>query len=349
MKNKFFLVSLILIITLCLLSFKNNNKEQTFIKDGILFAVTLDGEVIDYFPDRGKYEVTVSCGNAKGKWLTEEWKFVIEDIKGNVSCNLDFSSNPNTLISVVEKTASTIENGHRYSGENPNNYIWFNGEMWRIIGSIPTKNANGVTENLVKIIRKDSIGGLSTGTNTYENNNIYLLLNNYYYGKKDATTTDYCLVYGNKTKCDYRNNGIDSTSFYGKMIENVYWNTGRVSETSSVSNAFIAESSTQTLQAHIGLMNTSDYGYASPSYYDKALNQHYTDRVLLNWLYTQGDEWTSTYTPSGSNLSIYHYGQLVTNGAYNGAQSVRPVVYLDPSVFVVSGTGTEANPYQIAM
>ena len=26
------------------------------------------------------------------------------------------------------------ENGYRYEGKNQNNYIWFNNELWRIIG-----------------------------------------------------------------------------------------------------------------------------------------------------------------------------------------------------------------------
>jgi len=33
----------------------------------------------------------------------------------------------------------------------------------------------------------------------------------------------------------------------------------------------------------------------------------------------------------------------------NSAAEVRPVIYLDSSVYIVSGDGTEGNPYQIGM
>jgi len=48
-------------------------------------------------------------------------------------------------------------NGYRYSGNTPSNYIWFNNEMWRIIGSLPTTTPENSSVNLVKIIRNETI------------------------------------------------------------------------------------------------------------------------------------------------------------------------------------------------
>ena len=47
---------------------------------------------------------------------------------------------------------------YRYTGANPNNYVSFNNELWRIIGVFPTDDGTGNIENRVKIIRNESIG-----------------------------------------------------------------------------------------------------------------------------------------------------------------------------------------------
>ena len=52
-------------------------------------------------------------------------------------------------------------NNLRYIGADPNNYVSFNGELWRIIG-IFSEDTHGVTgEKLIKIIRNESIGNYS--------------------------------------------------------------------------------------------------------------------------------------------------------------------------------------------
>ena len=79
----------------------------------------------------------------------------------------------------------------RYTGKNPDNYIEFNGELWRIIGLMPNmeyctgtygnSNECNTTEtgNLVKIIRNDSLGefiwdykktGVGSSITTYGSN-----------------------------------------------------------------------------------------------------------------------------------------------------------------------------------
>ncbi len=52
--------------------------------------------------------------------------------------------------------------GIRYIGKNPNNYVQFNGELWRIIGVMKDiENADGTKEDKVKLIRSESIGSYS--------------------------------------------------------------------------------------------------------------------------------------------------------------------------------------------
>ena len=51
-----------------------------------------------------------------------------------------------------EEKDNTVDENIRYYGSNPNNYVSFNNELWRIIG---------VFGNNVKLVRKDILWSLS--------------------------------------------------------------------------------------------------------------------------------------------------------------------------------------------
>ena len=61
---------------------------------------------------------------------------------------------------VVNESVSVNEQDYTnilYTGANPNNYVWFNDEMWRIIG-VYNEDTHGQTgKQLVKIIRNDTL------------------------------------------------------------------------------------------------------------------------------------------------------------------------------------------------
>ena len=60
----------------------------------------------------------------------------------------------------------------------------------------------------------------------------------------------------------------------------------------------------------------------------------------------------SYVTPNSSNsnnaFNLNNNGQVNTNNAYNG-NAVRPVLYLDSSVYVMDGNGSVSDPYIIGM
>ena len=56
----------------------------------------------------------------------------------------------------------TEDNNLRYIGANPNNYVSFNNELWRIIGVMNNiETESGETKSLLKIIRSESLGEYS--------------------------------------------------------------------------------------------------------------------------------------------------------------------------------------------
>ena len=179
-------------------------------------------------------------------------------------------------------------------------------------------------------------------------------------------------------------NGL--TSDAKNLIENAVWNTGTVDgSTNTYINAnaitfYTSERSnntgkkcssgtycndtverTTTWIGQVGLMNPSDYGYAtsggSTTNRQACLNKELynwdsvSDCYQNDWLYNSSThQWMLTNVPYSSYSSIVFYvnssGIVGHYGACN-AYGVRPVVYLKSTVKITGGEGTSASPYQI--
>ena len=367
-------ISLIVIMIGALLIISNKPK-NTFGYNGSTIALLVDGKVSNTFPSKGLYQIDITCDNADGVWDIDNWKLDIKNITGNVSCNVSFTSNPKLLSNIVNTTSTSgevsgngfiykpDENGVRYKGNNPNNYIWYNKELYRIIGKTPVctaLNTDGTCKTwnnngLVKIIRNDSIGFLvynanTTSSSTWVGSTIQKNLNECFLGqinsRNNTTCAAYCYSYYESShkpvaKCDYTENGIASSGDYYNMIyDGVYWNIGVTGSTEVLgSTQYTKEKASLTSTTlKIGLMYASDYGYAMNS----------TNDYNNNWLFTKGYEWTMTVYSASSLLSTNALGYLNSISASHG-YAVRPVLYLKSNVYVVSGDGSEGNPYKIML
>ena len=363
----FFVILLIGIIVLN----NNSNNKYSIIQYGIKYALTLDGEKTTSFPPKGMYKAQVICVGADGRWLYDDWKLAIENITSDdVTCDINFSTITKTnlndyIISLAGTTQGTgqviNENGYRYEGKNPNNYIWFNNEYWRIIGVFDSASHGVSGKNLVKIIRADVLDGLAwhkSNTNDWTASSLKSLLNGAYYNAQDGTSSGYCYGYGTTAtaNCDYTKRGIQSG--YRGMIANVTWHLGGYLSTSATAEAFYGYERGTTVYSgrptsttgYIGLMYPSDYGYSVlSSSCERTTNLSSYDSANCagqSWLYGKGYEWTLTPRSSNSNNVFYLYiiGRVNYNNASNGYGS-RPVLYLDASVYKIDGDGSLNNPY----
>ncbi len=185
---------------------------------------------------------------------------------------------------------------YRYAGANPNNYVQFNNEIWRIIGLVNVKTDSGV-EQRVKIVRQDKIEGQKDFgnyawdrdeyfTNNWTTSKLKDMLNGIYYesgtgecytGTNDDTAS--------QNICDFNTGtdlpkGLDDTA--RNMIDKeVIWNIGGCDSASITTNQFyerergtsIGGSNTYPIEwsretdeggKHngIGLIYPSDYGYS---------------------------------------------------------------------------------------
>ena len=380
MQKRIRIVSISIVLVILLIGIivinNNSNNKYSFTQNGIKYALTLDGEKTTSFPSKGMYKTQVTCAGADGRWLYDDWKLAIENITSDdVTCDIKFETITKTylndyitgLAGTTQGTGQVVtENGYRYEGKNPNNYIWFNNEHWRIIGVFDSAS-HGVSEkNLVKIIRADVLDGLAwhkSNTNDWTASSLKSLLNGAYYNAQDGTSSGYCYGYSTTVtgNCDYTKKGIQSG--YRGMISNVTWYLGGYSSTSATAEAFYGYERGTTVYSgrptsttgYIGLMYPSDYGYSvlsSSCARTANLGSYHSAKCAgQSWLYGKGIEWTLMPVSSSSYyvFRLYRDGAVSAYGdAFYGGGS-RPVLYLDASVYKIDGDGSLKNPYIVGM
>ena len=312
------------------------------------------------------YKTLSNCnGTIDATWSNKLNGFEISSFEkpdSTMTCDLSsqITAIKNYLSDVVDANGTSTTHGIRYQGKNPDNYVWYNDELWRIIGNVPVCLTSGCasTENRVKIIRNDSIGAIvfnqtgfsSSNSFTWIGSNIQNLLNICYLGKASSCDS-YCYTYGTSAVglCNYSLIGIDTSDYYGNMIEDVYYNLG-VPSTASNFNAddqYTKEIASYASSASkIGLMYASDWGYAIEGY--AGMLGSASSYMNKNWLFTNGIEWTMSAADSSRVISLYHTGSFFNWDASSGV-TTRPVLYLKSDVYVVSGTGSKFDPYIIGL
>ena len=176
----------------------------------------------------------------------------------------------------TEQTTALTD--YRYIGADPNNYVKFNDELWRIIGVFDTDDGTGKVEKRLKIIRNESIGNYSWDYNSagnYINEWSTAQLNNLlnsgaYYNRTTGT------YYNNSTTAsnvDFTNNGL--TEKAKAMIGNAKWYLGGTADYTNSSNGLashfykyergttVYSGRSTSWTGKVGLMYLSDYGYAT--------------------------------------------------------------------------------------
>ena len=345
---------------------------------------------------RGLYTVTSNCSNADSRFEPNNWEFRISNLTYyNSNCTATFTSDTtnyptlyNKIISLWNNTNGTNNiykedhtiNGnpyseYRYEGEDTsvNNYVWFNNELWRIIGAFPggtpitvtggVSSGNGApsVNNTVKIIRNDDIGSFAwdkDNTNDWTtaelNTNI---LNNLYLNSSSGTCDFYSTTV--PKACSFVTNGL--TNVKDDFLETVTWPLGAHSSATYTNTMYEKERGKTVYSgrpylttAKVGLMYPSDYGYsvASDSCQTGTNLSSYGNATCGGkaWLLKYGYEWTLTPSLSFaySVFSLRNGGSVGSFSADSGC-GARPVVHLKSNVYVTGGTGKIDNPYKLAI
>ena len=300
---------------------------------------------------------------------------------------IELYNNEETRIRDGLKKDNTVDTNIRYYGSDPNNYVRFNNELWRIIG---------VFGNNVKLIRKDILGRLSWskgesainngyginqwGESTYEDGSSYegadlqVYLNKMYYGG-DTTIT----CYNNTSTCPKDSNGnfltLDNTSKV--LVDKHIWNVGGVelSKAEDTLAFYQAERGTKSGKTctngnrcndtiirttewvgYVALPYVTDWAYASENkiceinMLEKDSSNAYVCKNN-NWLH-RNSSWTWFLSPSSIDAcfvwSVFSAGY--NNSCYaSNVSGVAPSIYLKSEIIIQNGDGSEGNPYILSI
>ena len=239
----------------------------------------------------------------------------------------------------TEQTPSLID--YRYIGNDPYNYIYFNNELWRIIGIFTVEDENGKLEQKLKLVRNDVLNDVVWDTNRsndWVNSTLNNYLNNDYYNtlsvedKKMIATTKVYL--GGFT--DSLN--FNAETFYSYERGNSVY-SGR--QINTIENISLIYPSDYIYTYALGINNTC---------YNDAKN---CNQSLDSWL---GFDYNKVYIQQWTVTPYYSTQwrayQLTYNGAVhqnhtNNKFSYRPTIYLSSKVKIKSGDGSKDNAYKI--
>ncbi len=300
-----------------------NGKVNYYGHSDVYFAYYNRNTWLEEMPKQGNsenlgFEKAECDNNTTVEWNEERWAPIVLNLtKTKTRCTLYFSKAtapfPGKKIPIAEAGTDGLykvyhnnlselnsewnKTEYRYAGVNPDNYVKFNNELWRIIGLVNVQTTtSGRVEQRVKIIRTNGISGQrdfgtyawDRGGSGYSNNwttsKLKDMLNGIYYnsGKGECYTGNTGAITSQST-CDFSGSsatypkGLDDTA--KNMIDSeVIWNIGGNAVSVATDAFYEKERGTTaynneypnvwttandgTYHKGIGLMYPSDYGYA---------------------------------------------------------------------------------------
>ena len=226
-----------------------------------------------------------------------------------------------------------ISGAKRFVGSNPNNYVQFNGELWRIVG-VYNDSVNGDKLKIVKatpstnsIQYKDSPSYID---NAWNESLVNTYLNGSYYNSLSSSAKE--MIY-----------------------ESNSWDMGAVRYNDNATQAY-ENASAHHWTGKISVISSYEYLYAAGQNCRNISGsfdgQFITSCLSNDWLHpilTNNGTYDSWLGPSAGDN---HYAIFVDcfNGGINDTEvslykAVSPVLYLKSNVTIINGQGTSGSPY----
>ena len=219
--------------------------------------------------------------------------------------------------------ADEYESGrYIYKGVNPNNYITFNNETWKIL------SIEG--DGRIKIVRDELLPARvwdSTNSNKWDRpSEIKTYLNGEY---------------------------LESITVNKEKIVPSTWSIGKVtSGNDDLAGQIASENETQSQEASVGLITASEYLRANTNTElcgNLSLNNsNYSTCQTTNWLFKETNYWTISPRSSLSShvFFVNSYGNVNSTIANFTPYTVLPAITLSSDISL-SGSGETGNPFVI--
>ena len=311
----------------------SNIKNYYYSRDGINYEKSKSSSYTFKIDENIKYGKGTEALHLFAESTASEIYVKVEDEFGNIS-----SGHKKTLGELAFD--NTEDNNLRYIGSNPNNYVSFNNELWRIIGVMNNiEDGNGVKESRLKLIKTAVF--ISKAWNAVKNN--------------DWTNSSI----KSELNGTYLQNLKDTD-----LIDNVKWKLGTSHHNTNVFEKYIEERGENVCGSKewlgkISLIYASDYGYAT-SGIDTSTREACLKTLMPKWNNEENcknNSWISntTYhqwllTPANEDCTMASH--LTTFGyvSHNpvtakSEHAISPALYLKPDVKIISGVGSPTDPF----
>lgn len=210
-----------------------------------------------------------------------------------------------------------------YYGENPNNYLILNDELWRIIG---------IYNKQLKLIKEESIGNFIYDVENKElaNSKINQLLNNLYYSSKKGE----CYKNEKVEECDFLDKGLKkeiTEKISTQKIEN------EIISISTIENISTTPILTETaFETNVTLLSLKDY--------QKSLNCK--KECQESWI-TKKNTLLSTQNIIENTINVISIKdkKIKIDNPINSSIEIRPVILLKEDISIIRGNGTKSTPY----
>lgn len=294
---------------------------------------------------------SIRIRNERGK-ITVSFELYCNDEEGEVyrkgksdttsSCEPyteKMEANIKIMLESDETLSNTTPEGSKITyitGDNPNNYIWYSGKMWRVI------SYDQVTEH-VKAVTDDSVTSIyySHNNSTYPNSDVNTWVNNEFYNSlknPNQFIVSNNWYYDSSTKYDKQKVGIISEEEYS-IVKDWYNDSDSVTWLSSGKrNVSFGDVDCN------GTVNNDDldllYNYINGT--ENLIKEQFKNADVNHDGNINLKDWSA--------LMSYLNGKISYGGLQKEASDVigvRPVVTFSADVMVESGSGTETNPYMI--
>ena len=365
--------------------------------DSYYFVIWID-ETGAAQTDSGTFRVTIEFNPANGKGLTST--IIPEETQGNLvstyvinkyndgssitTVNIGGdSSKPEVNLNATQGIMLDNNGDYRYYGADPNNYVSYNDELWRIIsvGNVKSSESDTTGETRIKIVKadiltddnslsaysydsSDSTVNSGNGVNDWSKSDLMTELNTLYYNSTSGTC--YTGYKNATTDCDFSNTGLieearnltadalyylggASVVYSGRYADDYYnFERGMTVYDCSTDDGACPRATTWT--GRVGIIYPSDYAYATDLSVCTSDSYNYDDENCYgtDWLlYSDDDQWIiSPHSNSRADeYYVYSAGYVEGHSTVYEARVVRPVQYLRTDVTIVSGEGTSGDPY----
>ena len=264
------------------------------------------------------------------------------------------------------------ENVYTYRGSNPNNYVTFNGEQWRIISANTSDNTIKIMRNAVLSDRAFDTSSNGRNDGNYCNHssgcNIWGSSSTLYNASLSPITTlaievggtAYALPTSEAELNTYLNgeyyNSLNATARSMIKSDAVYKAGVLKNQSGQTTSTDISQVSAAKWKGKVALIDATEYVRASTNSSCTGAEAYRSNSSCYsgggnNWMFNSDYLWTMS--PISDRYS-HHVWRVYISGFLSNlyvanAHGVRPVLTLASNVQITGGAGTSSSPYTLGV